>query len=86
MTESDLPHDSFDAEESDEHDNEFWPIDKLIKGRRRKDKLEYLVKWKGCTSKDNSWVSYDDLNDEAIKYLANNNVPITGKQDTRPAM
>ena len=67
-------------------DDEFWPIEKLIKGRRRKDKLEYLVKWKGCTSKDNSWVSYDDLNDEAIKYLANNNVPITGKQDTSPAM
>ena len=86
LTESDLPHDSFDAEESDEHDNEFWPIDKLIKGRRRKDKLEYLVKWKGCTAKDNSWVSYDDLNDEAIKYLANNNVPITGKQDTSHAM
>lgn len=73
-----MPSDSFDNE-PDEQNNDFWPIEKLIKGRRRKGELEYLVKWKGCNSKDNSWVRFDDLNEEARKYLDSNSVPISGK-------
>ena len=77
LAETDMPRDSFNDDDSDVHDNEFWPIEKLLKGRRKS--IEYLVKWKGCSSKDNSWVPYDDLNAEARKYLADNDVPITGK-------
>lgn len=81
LTENDLPQDSFENDtEKDTEDTEFWPIEKLIKGRWRKDRLEYLVKWKGCTSKDNSWIAYDDLNDEAREYIEENDIQITGKR------
>lgn len=79
LTETDLPRDSFDEDMPDETDTDFWPIEKLIKGRRRKDRVEFLVKWKGCSAKDNSWVAFDDLNEEARKYLAEHDVPISGK-------
>ncbi len=80
LCESDLPHDSFQTDDRhDEPDNEFWPIDRLLKGRWKKGLLEYLVKWKGCTSKDNSWVPYHDLNDDCRKFLADNEVPIAGR-------
>ncbi|XP_037031275.1 heterochromatin protein 1-like [Bradysia coprophila] len=34
----------------------FYPIEEIVKKRTRKGNVEYYVKWKGYSSKSNSWV------------------------------
>ncbi|KAG4068490.1 hypothetical protein HA402_004831 [Bradysia odoriphaga] len=34
----------------------FYPIEEIVKQRTRKGNVEYFVKWKGYSSKSNSWV------------------------------
>ncbi len=41
--------------------SDHFPIDKILKKRKKKDKLEYLVTFKGYPSKFNSWIPSTDL-------------------------
>jgi len=36
-------------------DQEFYEIEAILDSRRVKNRLEYLIKWKGCPDSDNSW-------------------------------
>jgi hypothetical protein len=42
-------------------DNTAYRIEKVIKRRRRNNSLEYLVKWVGYPSSENSWIPAEDL-------------------------
>jgi len=39
-----------------------WEIDKIVNKRRRRNRVEYLVKWKGYDSHDNQWLPVSQLN------------------------
>ena len=45
--------------------DEWWAIDKILKQRKHKGKVQYLVKWEG--SDQNSWVKRADVSDFAVQ-------------------
>lgn len=45
------------SKELDDH----WKIEKIMRKRKRKKKLEYLVRWEGYSDAFNSWVSEKDM-------------------------
>ena len=75
---TDLPTDSFEEIEVDGNE-EFWPVEKIIRGRKKGENIEYLVNWRGCSAKDNSWVPAEHLNDQARDYLTKNKIHVSGK-------
>ena len=38
-----------------------YPIEKIVRSRKRNDKVEHLVKWLGYPKEANSWISQEDL-------------------------
>ncbi|KAK3735990.1 hypothetical protein QZH41_006322 [Actinostola sp. cb2023] len=44
-----------------EKEDDVYQIESVVKKRKRKGKLEYLVKWKGYPDKFNSWVPARDM-------------------------
>lgn len=64
--------DEEDDEESDDGSNE-WEVEEIVKHRIKKDEnWEFLIRWKGCTAKDDTWETEENLNcsDLLLKYLA----------------
>ena len=57
----------------------YYEVDKVLKGRYRNGKLEYLLKWKGYSSKFNTWEPATLLNDTLLAELTNHPVRIIGK-------
>eukprot|EP00116_Pleurobrachia_bachei_P011713 sb/3471975/ len=41
--------------------NNIWRVDRVIKKRKYRNKVQYLVKWKGYQDIFNSWVDHKDL-------------------------
>ena len=76
----DYDSDSLAGENEPAGDDTYYRIDKILRGRHKNGILEYLVKWEGYPSSDNSWIPESYLNDEAIKSLRDNPVVITGKR------
>lgn len=62
------------------HEEPEYEIEKIIRGKWIDDELHYLVKWKGFSMKDASFVSFKDLNDAAKRYLQEHSVPVTGRK------
>ncbi len=63
--------DEEDDEESDESDDE-WEVERIVKHRiKRKNDWEFLIRWKGCTAKEDTWETEENLNcpDLLVKYL-----------------
>ena len=48
--------------ESQQLDPEHYEIQSIIRQRKVKGKIQYLIKWKGWTNKYNSWILAQDLN------------------------
>jgi len=60
---------SSDAEEKQE---QFYPVEQILKKRIRNNKVEYLLKWNGYNRSENSWEPIDNLHcDELIKDFEN---------------
>lgn len=38
-----------------------YEVDSIIRSRKRRGRLQYLVKWKGCDVSENSWLTKQDL-------------------------
>lgn len=47
----------------DKNENSMWHIEKIIRKRKLKGKMQGLVKWLGFPKKFNSWVYLDDIKD-----------------------
>ena len=60
-------------------DTELFEVEKVLKGRYKNGKLEYLVKWQIYPSSANTWEPEHNLNEVLLKYLKENPVSITGK-------
>ena len=59
--------------------DELFEVEKIIKGRYKNGRLEYLVKWKGFPTAANTWEPSTNLNQVTLDYLKENPVKITGK-------
>lgn len=38
-----------------------YEVDSIIRSRKRRGRLQYLVKWKGCDVSENTWLTTQDL-------------------------
>ncbi|CAB4008923.1 M-phase phospho 8-like isoform X2 [Paramuricea clavata] len=47
----------------------FYQAERIISRRTRKRKVEYLVKWSGYSSLDNSWEPEENLNAFALSHI-----------------
>ena len=52
-----------------------YEIEKIVRGRLKRGKLEYLIKWKGYSEK--TWEPESGLNDVALQYLKEHPVKIS---------
>ncbi|XP_070535019.1 uncharacterized protein [Ptychodera flava] len=57
----------------------YYEVEKVVRGRYRNGKLQYLVKWKDYSHKHNTWEDENNLNDAAREYLREHPVKVTGK-------
>ena len=57
-----------------------YDIERVLRGRYRKGRLEYLIKWKGFPSSANTWEPVKNLNTATRDDLERNPVRITGKK------
>ena len=60
-------------------DTQEYVIERVIRGRYRKGRLEYLVKWRDFPNSQNTWEPVTNLNAAALESLETNPVKITGK-------
>ncbi len=56
-----------------------YVIERIIRGRYRNGRLEYLIKWRDFPNSRNTWEPETNLNAAALQSLKSNPVKITGK-------
>jgi hypothetical protein len=56
-----------------------YKVEKIIRGRHRNERLEYLVKWEGYPNSRNTWEPQTNLNKAILEHLESNPVKISGK-------
>ena len=52
-----------------QNDGDEYEIEKILRKKFVNDKWHYRVKWHGYNSSENSWVSYDNLNEKCQDYV-----------------
>ena len=67
-----------DTPQDDTSNEPEYTIRKIIRGRYRKGKPEYLIHWKGYTVRDRTWEPLENLNQTARDYVAKHPVKMTG--------
>ena len=69
---------------STETSEEYYPVDKIIRGKYTPDGIKYLIKWKGYSKKYNTWEKESDLSTETLESLKSKPVRIFGRKPTSP--
>ena len=54
-------------------------VEKILRGRYRNNRLQYLIKWRDFPSSRNTWEPAENLNQAALDFLKDNPVKISGK-------
>ena len=60
-------------------DTQEYVIERIVRGRYRNGRLEYLIIWRDCPNSGNTWEPETNLNAAALESLKANPVKITGK-------
>ena len=53
-------------------------VEKILRGRYRNNRLQYLIKWRDFPSSRNTWDPAENLNQAALDFLKDNPVKISG--------
>lgn len=53
------------AEPTQNAEDFFWEVAAVIGRRIRRNRVEYLIRWKGCSEEDNTWEPAANLCDSA---------------------
>ena len=61
-------------------DTREYVVERIIRGRYRKGRLEYLIKWWDFPNSQNTWEPATNLNAAALESLQNNPVKISVKK------
>ncbi len=61
-------------------DTSEYLIERIIRGRHKNGRLEYLIKWRDFPNSRNTWEPETNLNAAALESLKTNPVKITGKR------
>ena len=59
-------------------DSQEYVIERIVRGRYKDKRLEYLIKWQNFPNSRNTWEPASNLNAAALEYLKSNPVKITG--------
>ncbi|XP_077865068.1 uncharacterized protein LOC102808261 [Saccoglossus kowalevskii] len=62
----------------------YFGIEKIIKGRLRNGRKEYLIKWVGYPKDQNSWECYENLNEQTRLFLEDHPIPLMGFRTNYP--
>lgn len=54
--------DEKDDDDSDGDNEKEWEVERIVNQRKAKGKKEYLIRWKGCKSSDDTWEPEDGIN------------------------
>ena len=65
-------------------DCQFYPVDRIIRGKSTPEGIKYLIKWQGYSSKHNTWEKADDLSPDTLEYLKHHPVRIFGRKPVNP--
>ena len=50
-------------------DEDYWEVEKVVAQRYCNRRMEYLIRWKGCSSKDDTWEPDENLCDSASEFF-----------------
>ena len=56
-----------------------YEVERIVRGRYRDNKLQYLIKWRNFPHSRNTWEPVENLNQAALDFLRSNPVKISGK-------
>ena len=59
---------------------EFYPVDRIIRGKYTPTGIKYLIKWKGYSPKHNTWEKESDLSPETLESLKEKPIRIFGRK------
>ena len=61
--------DTAEMEDDDDEENNSFDVEKLLRERRQKDGIYYLVRWLGYSSRYDSWVHEIDVGQDLVDEL-----------------
>ena len=51
----------------DEHEEEIWEVKEIVNSRRVKGVVQYRVRWTGCTELEDTWKTFEHLDNFPTK-------------------
>ena len=60
--------------------DEFYPVDRIIRGKYTPEGVKYLIKWQGYSSRHNTWEKESDLSPDTLESLKQKPVRIFGRK------
>ena len=67
-------------EDSEKVDEEYYPVERIIRGKYTPDGIKYLIKWKGFSNRHNTWEKESDLAPDTLVELKQKPVRIYGRK------
>ena len=74
--------DTAEMEDDDDEENNSFDVEKLLRERRQKDGIYYLVRWLGYSSRYDSWVHEIDVGQDLVDELHASSVKKNNPQKT----
>ena len=74
-SDQDTPDVSNDARSINSSESDTYTIEKILAKRKKGNNFEYLCKWNDFDNSNNTWQTYESLNEKAKDFVNNNDIP-----------
>ena len=61
---------------------EYYPVERIIRGKYTPEGIKYLIKWENYSAKHNTWEKESDLAPDTLEYIRQHPVRIFGRKPT----